>query len=1419
MARRSQCSSAGDSPLDPNYLPPHYREEYRLAIDTLVEEDLEGYYQFLQKADVVDFLSTPEIQYIQDSVQVPQQSSSHPEQHFLETGGDGSSDTYWPVHSDLDAPGLDLGWPQMHPFICPTEVTTLVNPPEPDMPSIKEQARRLIKNAQQVIGIVMDMFTDVDMFADILNAATRNVAVYIILDEQNAHHFVNMVSNCRVVLQNIPFLRVRTVSGITYQCRSGKSFKGQMMDRFLLTDCRAVLSGNYSFMWSFEKLHRCMAHLFLGQLVSTFDEEFRILYAQSQPLLIENVLAPVEDLSILQKRQYPSERRLLYREPRKFLSLDTGNPDEWGRPPQDERMDADWRMAHLKRQESLRGPADLYSRFPSQQARVDPPFDQGPSRIAMMDNPAFKRHSYAEGIQGRYSFPFLQPQVPDSETQGRHFHRGQPPYPGPEAEYTSYDKFWNQDYLSTDQYSEPGVPPEMHPGENFDPVLNYLSSTRNRDFDQSSENLLPAADLPFGSSHPRRLSLGQTYACQTSPTPSNTTDQKPFFQEPYIERKDPMVKRGLRNWRISSFLSAYDNPTDEGPPQAHEPLEEPTHPTPAIELPSTKIPNVREFKVPAVPRVSQMPSYVKTAVLEQPKKLPDEPAVPATETKTTPSPSPTPSSSSTTEGDKMEEAEQKEPKTIGLRREDSFRRKYNAAKPRSSRLRSSLIFSSMDQQDPKTSEQEEETEAEQTKLPFVSHVLGQRRSATREPFEWSRYIKSNTFDNSAAETSKPDDGSSKGDEKDSTKEEKSENIPEIQLQHADQANLTPSVPPPKPAEAELPRTDQQVQPDKPLLSTLSFVDMSDPDQRLMFFKEMAAKRKAAEAEKSKGKSPVKPPAVLQTSTAGKKEDDVAKEHTTDGLLERTAAAESAGETSDGSKEDSRTPQSCEKEQNNASAETHPVSAEAPQRAGDPRLPDGVCQPAQRTDESSHLNSTSEEPNAIASSSLEISSNSSPPEAETSSDHVVEPLPQTSDLTPASSSSDTIPGDTIPADKSEVQESVTSSAQEPPKSAEETSDKSQNPSTQAHLDSVSQLTSSAIPSAVVQVESDISPDVCAAGSETNVLPLQSTAQTDAEESETDVCVAGKGISGSSESEMYSFPEAGAESSEGLGLSYDVTAESPSVPEPVISALEGSVTETITLPEHPPSETSSYVNIDSTSQSETPTHAAPPAGLVLTGSDVPSPAETLSCSPLTDTAGSVLSPEGKKAETNMFDTNEAPPHPSSPAEPPSEAPAETDPPSKTPESGAPEIHASEKIPEDTSGTQESASSEKPDDSVKQNNVSDPTEVTSKQPKSSQSRYHSSTANVLSSSNLRDDTKLLLEQISANSQNRSEAAKESPVTDDEKEDEADKTAQREKERGMRTFSRGQHKSSEEREKLLERIQSMRKDRKVYSRFEMAP
>ncbi len=50
----------------------------------------------------------------------------------------------------------------------------------------------------------MDTFTDVDIFADLLDAAARHIPVYILLDEQEAHHFVSMVINCKVNLELIP---------------------------------------------------------------------------------------------------------------------------------------------------------------------------------------------------------------------------------------------------------------------------------------------------------------------------------------------------------------------------------------------------------------------------------------------------------------------------------------------------------------------------------------------------------------------------------------------------------------------------------------------------------------------------------------------------------------------------------------------------------------------------------------------------------------------------------------------------------------------------------------------------------------------------------------------------------------------------------------------------------------------------------------------------------------------------------------------------------------------------------------------------------------------------------------------------------------------------------------------------------------
>lgn len=125
----------------------------------------------------------------------------------------------------------------------------------------------------QVVAVVMDMFTDVDLLSEVLEAAARRVPVYILLDEVNAQHFLDMADKCHINLHHVDvsdrrvegmagregvrslfrdippllpqFLRVRTVAGPTYYCRTGKSFKGHVKEKFLLVDCAVVMSGSY----------------------------------------------------------------------------------------------------------------------------------------------------------------------------------------------------------------------------------------------------------------------------------------------------------------------------------------------------------------------------------------------------------------------------------------------------------------------------------------------------------------------------------------------------------------------------------------------------------------------------------------------------------------------------------------------------------------------------------------------------------------------------------------------------------------------------------------------------------------------------------------------------------------------------------------------------------------------------------------------------------------------------------------------------------------------------------------------------------------------------------------------------------------------------------------------------------------------
>ncbi|KAK1331733.1 hypothetical protein QTO34_009708 [Cnephaeus nilssonii] len=56
----------------------------------------------------------------------------------------------------------------------------------------------------EVVAVVMDMFTDVDIFKDLLDAGfKRKVAVYIILDESNVKYFLHMCERAHMHLGHL----------------------------------------------------------------------------------------------------------------------------------------------------------------------------------------------------------------------------------------------------------------------------------------------------------------------------------------------------------------------------------------------------------------------------------------------------------------------------------------------------------------------------------------------------------------------------------------------------------------------------------------------------------------------------------------------------------------------------------------------------------------------------------------------------------------------------------------------------------------------------------------------------------------------------------------------------------------------------------------------------------------------------------------------------------------------------------------------------------------------------------------------------------------------------------------------------------------------------------------------------------------
>lgn len=148
-------SSLNDECKLDNYIEPHYKEWYRVAVDTLIEQGLDAYQEFLAKERVSDFLAEEEINYILKNVQKVAQSTAYGTDNSCDDTS--SSGTYWPVESDVEAPNLELGWPYVMPgLVRGTQIDLLFHPPRAQLFTIKETIRKMIKEARKVIFLFIN---------------------------------------------------------------------------------------------------------------------------------------------------------------------------------------------------------------------------------------------------------------------------------------------------------------------------------------------------------------------------------------------------------------------------------------------------------------------------------------------------------------------------------------------------------------------------------------------------------------------------------------------------------------------------------------------------------------------------------------------------------------------------------------------------------------------------------------------------------------------------------------------------------------------------------------------------------------------------------------------------------------------------------------------------------------------------------------------------------------------------------------------------------------------------------------------------------------------------------------------------------------------------------------------------------------
>lgn len=431
-------------------------------------------------------------------------------------------------------------------------------------------------------------------------------------------------------------------------------------------------------MWSFEKIHRSIAHIFQGELVASFDEEFRILFAQSEPLVPPaNVLAKAENAFAMA----PFGNNLPFfpkKAPLMFQRDDALFPSFMDRVDQDRYFLSNFRRDDMLRHTVEGSAMRMYKKVEMENSQMDPV--RGFLRSKQLELDAFKRHSFAEGTfenfasSKQYARQMFMNNMDEFKIQSSHFQKDQfyqyqfehPHLSGRPQGLFERIRGGRPGFNELEDYGEGPRYPELESGfpqEGFPLRLDYVPSNSSREVRHGSDQLNPAGNGPMGMML-RRQNIGQKFICQTSPTQKQSLEQRLFLQdkdEDQDEDKNTQENRtGLRNWRISSYLSAYQSEPEEGLPM---PMESEAY-NDALGDTLTKHPAdlIPAFKSP-------MSFNSKSLGIESAKEF-------------------------------------AEPDRIGdetpLMKQDTFRTRINPLIQRSSRLRSSLIFSAAKLDQPNT---------------------------------------------------------------------------------------------------------------------------------------------------------------------------------------------------------------------------------------------------------------------------------------------------------------------------------------------------------------------------------------------------------------------------------------------------------------------------------------------------------------------------------------------------------------------------------------------------------------------------------------------------------------------------------------------------------------------------------------------